>query len=78
MTTIQEAALAFHTERRTSAAMVTVHMSGFHAGAEGKAASSSPWWKDSAQDGSIHAHEWQQAWEAGRAHVQAPKEMTLF
>ena len=53
-------ALQFHISRRTSRAMVTVHISGFNSGRKGHGPSQNPF-----VAGGVVAHEWEIARAAG-------------
>jgi hypothetical protein len=57
-----DASLAFHLSRRTSVAMVTVHISGYKAGRKGHGASQNPF-----PAGNAYRHEWESARAAGAA-----------
>jgi hypothetical protein len=57
-----DASLAFHLSRRTSVALVTVHISGHNAGRKGHGPSQNPF-----AAGSSYAFEWESARAAGAA-----------
>jgi hypothetical protein len=57
-------ALRYHIARRTSVALVTLHLSGFRAGRKGHGPSQNPF-----PDGGIHAFEWEAARAAGASSL---------